>query len=104
MLSFLCKYWLYVENNVLLKVNYIRKGDNMSGDFLKEIINYHHNKGLIEDKYVVCIVEDNLVRLNRFTLMLSKLKSSDIDINYYNARVYEYISNDSNLKKEIREF
>lgn len=76
----------------------------MSGDFLKEIINYHHNKGLIEDKYVVCIVEDNLVRLNRFTLMLSKLKSSDIDINYYNARVYEYISNDSNLKKEIREF
>ena len=85
-------------------MNYTRKGDKMSGDFLQEIINYHHNKGLIEDKYVVCIVDNNLFKLNRFTLRLSKLKSSIVDVSYYNAQIFKYISKNSLLTKEIKEF
>ena len=76
----------------------------MAKDYIQEIIACHKSKGMIEQNAGVTIIDNNLVKFNKFTLKISKIKASDLDINYYNANITKELKKDSNFYKEIREF
>ena len=76
----------------------------MSNEYIKEIIASHKSKGMIEQNTGVTIIDNNLVKYNRYTLKISKIKASDFDVNYYNAHLIKEVKKDSNFYKEIREF
>ena len=76
----------------------------MSKDYTDEIISCHKSKGMIEESMGVTIIDNNLVKFNKYTLRISKIKASDVDINYYNATIVKKVKRDSTFFKEIREF
>ncbi len=76
----------------------------MSLNYADEIMSCHKSKGMLEESMGVTIIDNNLVKFNKFTLRVSKIKASDVDINYYNAMIIKKIKKDSNFFKEIREF
>lgn len=76
----------------------------MINNNFQEIIICHKNKGMIEEATGVTIIDDNLVKFNKYTLHISKIKASKIDVNYYNASLIKQIRKNANFYKEIREF
>lgn len=76
----------------------------MTENEIKDIIATHKEKGNIEDFDAVTIIEGNLVKLNKYTLRLSKIKNSSIKVGHYNAILMNYLKMHTNLFKEIREF
>ena len=76
----------------------------MSQNYAEEIMACHKSKGMLEESMGVTIIDNNLVKFNKFTLRVSKIKASDVDINYYNAMIIKRIKRDSTFFKEIREF
>ena len=76
----------------------------MSKKYINEIISCHKSKGMIEQNAGVTIIDDNLVRFNKYTLKVSKIKASTVDVNYYNANITKEIKKNSTFYKEIREF
>ncbi len=76
----------------------------MQKNYIDEIVSCHKSKGMLENHMGVTIIEDNLVKFNKYTLKISKIKASDVDVNYYNAKLIKYIKKDSVFFKEIREF
>ncbi len=88
-----------------LHVNFAKeKGEKMSLNYVDEIISCHKSKGMLENSYGVTIIDNNIVRFNKYTLKISKIKASDIDINYYNANIIKQVRQDSVFFKEIKEF
>ena len=71
---------------------------------IKDIIAAHKEKGNVEDADAVTIIEGNLVKFNKYTLKLSKIKDSNIKIGQYNALLIKYIKMHTRLYREIREY
>lgn len=69
-----------------------------------ELINGHVNKGEIGNRYAVTIIDNSLVKFDKFTLKLSRLHGSHMDMRVQNAQLIKLIKAKSNLYKEIREF
>ena len=76
----------------------------MAKDYVEEIVSCHKSKGMVEESMGVTIIDDNLVKFNKYTLKISKIKASNVDINFYNATLIKAIKKDSTFYKEIREF
>ncbi len=70
----------------------------------KEIVSSHRSKGYIDECDAITIIDDNLVKYNKYTLKLSSIKSSSIQIGYYNAQLSKYLKTQTSIYKEIREF
>ncbi len=70
----------------------------------REIVASHRSKGYINEREAVTIVDENLVKFDKYTLKLSRIKSSVAQINYYNAQIVKYLKTKTNLYKEVREF
>ena len=71
---------------------------------IEELIASHRSKGDIENHDGVTIIDDNLIRYNKYTLRLSRINTSQAQVNYYNAQVVRYLKTKTTIYKEIREF
>ena len=76
----------------------------MSNDYIKEIINNHKRKGMLEEAICVTIIDNHLVKYNKFNLRIQRLNGSMINTSLYNAQVVTEVKRDSALYKETREF
>jgi protein-tyrosine phosphatase len=76
----------------------------LSNNYIKEIINNHKSKGMIEDSTCVTIIDDCLVKYNKYNLKLKRINGSSFNTNYYNSKIITELKKDSELYKEIREF
>lgn len=71
---------------------------------IKDIIACHRSKGNIDESTAVTIIDNDLFKINKYTLKLSRINSSGLQVSVYNAQVLKYIKSKTNLYKEIREF
>jgi len=76
----------------------------MLEEFLERIIKKHRSEGMIEECNLLEYIENQQVLLNVFTLKLTKIASTTLDIDYLNAQLIRKIKSNPNLYKEIREF
>ncbi len=76
----------------------------MSVNYVKEIISNHKSKGMLEEATCVTIIDNYLVKYNRYSLRIKRINASSFNINYYNSKILTEIKKNSNLYKEIREF
>jgi len=76
----------------------------LTNDYIKEIINNHRGKGMLEDALCVTIIDNDLVKYNRYSLKLIKMGYSNFNTNYYNSKIITELKKNSTLYKEIREF
>ena len=76
----------------------------MSDNYVKEIISNHKSKGMLEEATCVTIIDNYLVKYNRYSLRIKRINASSFNINYYNSKILTEIKKNSNLYKEIREF
>ena len=47
-----------------------KKGEEMSLSYVDEIISCHKSKGMLENAFGVTIIDDRLVRFNKYTLKI----------------------------------
>ncbi len=76
----------------------------MTIDYINEIINNHRNKGMLEEAMCVTIIDNYLVKYNKYNLKLKKINFSNFNTNYYNSKINTELKKNSTLYKEIREF
>lgn len=76
----------------------------MLEESLEKIIRKHRNEGMIEECNLLEFIDNQQVLLNIFTLKLTKLASTTLDIDYLNAQLLRKIKTNPSLYKEIREF
>jgi len=76
----------------------------LTNDYIKEVINNHRSKGMIEEAMCVTIIDNQLIKYNRYNLKLKRINISNFDINYYNSKILTELKKNSQLYKEIREF
>ena len=76
----------------------------MQEKILNELVASHRSKGNIEDNEAVTIIDNNLIKYNKYTLKMSRINSSGGQIGYYNAKILKFLKEKTNLYKEIREF
>lgn len=76
----------------------------MSQNYLEEIVNNHRSKGMLDAYEAVTIIDDSLIKYNKYTLRIYRMKASTIDIDYYNAQIKKYLKANTDIYKEIREF
>ncbi len=76
----------------------------MQEKIFKEIVSCHRSKGYIEESDAITIINDSLVKFNKYTLKLSRIKSSAVQIGLHNAQLLKYIKSNTSIYKEIREY
>ena len=76
----------------------------LTNGYIKEIINNHRSKGMLEEAMCVTIIDNDLVKYNRYNLKLKKIGFSNFNTNYYNSKIITELKKNSTLYKEIKEF
>ena len=76
----------------------------LTNGYINEIINNHRSKGMIDEATCVTIIDNNLVKYNKYNLKIKKMDFSNFNTNYYNSKLITELKKNSTLYKEIREF